>query len=293
MANFTNLTSGAQPSVQSESDRSPKITDKTATLNVNPKSGIMAEDPTVLNPGNLGDRGSKIKVAFNSIIVYDTHEVAASGDAEYDLVAYVQGKKVDLTYASGDPGLSDASNGENITFNPGTEIVVDTLETRSNTLPLSIMVIGWEKDTCKRHVWTKEVKEIIPILEGPRENWLTAISDIIGVFYSETFPYPYARPTACNSPFFHSENEDLGSINKIYLPPAYDKVSSIPTTERWVGYEYSNDVDILRDYALKYTITVCPPGQDCPPPPQPQTGGSHGGGGGGIGDQDGQEEVPQ
>ena len=36
-------------------------------------------------------------VKFDSITVNDDHEGALSGDAEYDLTAYVQGVKVGLT----------------------------------------------------------------------------------------------------------------------------------------------------------------------------------------------------
>src|SRR5262245_54152334 len=38
----------------------------------------------------------KVKVQFDSITVYEDHEGPLSGDAEYDLTAYVQGVKVEL-----------------------------------------------------------------------------------------------------------------------------------------------------------------------------------------------------
>ena len=49
----------------------------------------------------------KVTVKFDSITVNDDHEGALSGDAEYDLSAYVQGLKVGLT----DKSLSDDLRG--------------------------------------------------------------------------------------------------------------------------------------------------------------------------------------
>ena len=74
-------------------------------------------------------------VEFDSITVNDEHEGALSGDAEYDLSAYVQGLKVGLTDKSHrgrscvgcdipSPGLDDVSEGETSrTFTPEAKLL--------------------------------------------------------------------------------------------------------------------------------------------------------------------------
>ena len=74
----------------------------------------------------------KVTVKFDSITVNDDHEGALSGDAEYDLSAYVQGLKIGLTDKSlsticvgcaPSHSLYDVSEGDTVGFEPGTEVM--------------------------------------------------------------------------------------------------------------------------------------------------------------------------
>lgn len=86
---------------------------------------------------------TEIKVTFTSMKVNDDHEGTFSGDGEYDIAAYIDGKRVRLSDASGPgSGLWDVSSGETVTFDASAEIMVD-VESKS---PLSILTVGTEKD---------------------------------------------------------------------------------------------------------------------------------------------------
>jgi hypothetical protein len=191
----------------------------------------------------------KVKVTFDSITVHDNHESVLRGDGEWKLAAYVQGKKIDLTSASGPgAGLMDVSDGETVKFNPGTEVTVDV----PYPLPLSIFVWGEEVD-CENPLFLDDASEkVIAILKGPdtREKMLTEIS----IFLSTKFVF-YKSVCALG------HNTVLGAINKIYEPIGYgagahaNEVSTVLTTS------YG---EAEKDYTLRYTISVT-----APPPPVP------------------------
>ena len=118
----------------------------------------------------------KVTVKFDSITVNDDHEGALSGDAEYDLTAYVQGLKVGLTDKSHRGSnvarddtpphrLDDVSEGETVGFEPDTEVTVEI----PDTMPLSIFTVGEEVDRCGRgnHPDNK-YDQLITILQKPK-----------------------------------------------------------------------------------------------------------------------------
>ena len=128
----------------------------------------------------------KVKVQFDSITVYEDHEGPLSGDAEYDLTAYVQGVKVELTdKTTGEGiwvgqdippfGLGDVSEGETVTFDPETEVTVEI----PDTLPLLIFTVGDEVDhSCRSkhpdNMWDK----LITILQKPQDTWFDSVKVI-------------------------------------------------------------------------------------------------------------------
>jgi hypothetical protein len=98
-----------------------------------------------------------VKATFDSITVHENHETTSLNEAEYDISAFVQGIRVDLTDASTGGGiytgqdmppfgLGDVSEGETVYFDPGTEVTVNL----PKTLPLSIFTVGQEVDECGR-----------------------------------------------------------------------------------------------------------------------------------------------
>jgi hypothetical protein len=101
----------------------------------------------------------KVKVTFDSITVKNDREGYLSGDGEFDLSAFVQGKRVDLTGGSSNR-IWDAQEGKTYQFNPGTEITVLLPE----KVPISIFTIGHEVDTCGRVDWPKDDDPIMQSL---------------------------------------------------------------------------------------------------------------------------------
>jgi len=107
-------------------------------------------------------------VTFNSITVHNKHEGPFSSDGEYYLVAYVQGRKVDLTRASGPgAGLWDVSNGQTLTFKPGTWAITDI----PNNLPFSIFTVGHELDACNDYGFPDDIRERLPIFYNTVLDW--------------------------------------------------------------------------------------------------------------------------
>jgi hypothetical protein len=133
----------------------------------------------------------KVKVTFDYIIITNDLDGTDTGSVfdrvgEYDLSAYVQGKRVDLTGGTGyscsvfdfethSPiakwceRLYDADTGEKITFNPGTEVTVEMPQ----DVPLSIFTTGLEIDDCGRVNWPKDddpkLEELVSLLNEPNE----------------------------------------------------------------------------------------------------------------------------
>lgn len=217
----------------------------------------------------------KVKVTFDSITVHHDHDGSTSGDGEWKLVAYVQGKKVDLTSASGPgAGLNDVSDGETVKFKPGTEVTVDI----PYPLPLSIFVLGEEVD-CDNPPFPDDASEkVISILKGPdtREKMLENIWKYI-FFLPKDYDY------RCSAGF--RSNTELGWEIKIYEPIGYGAGAHTAVSD--MGYLcqlhypglHPGDPPIqvpceVSDYTLRYTISVtAPPPPDTAPPPtiKPET----------------------
>jgi hypothetical protein len=186
----------------------------------------------------------KIKVTFDSMTVHNDHEGALSGDGEYDIAAYVQGIKVGLTDASGPgDGLWDVSNGETVTFDPGTEVTVDI----PDNVPLSVLTVGSEVDGCDRTAFPESVQEKITELIAK-----TPVGAIIGVV--ELGSSMQDIQNRINSAINWvgcklNPNDVLGIINKVYEPTAYGAGSHAEKSD-------------AGDFTLRYTISVT-----APPPP--------------------------
>ena len=149
-------------------------------------------------------------VTFNSITVHNKHEGAFSGDGEFALAAYVQGRQVDLTHASGPgAGLMDVSNGETLTFKPGTWAITEI----PNNIPISIFTVGHELDACDSSFkFPQNIQESLPIFFDPQLDWSSAISK-----YQHYLNYDY---WVCHSQI-GNDDEILGTIKEFYDPPGY------------------------------------------------------------------------
>jgi hypothetical protein len=266
----TNVTSGGssgQMSGQSEekSNASLGIIDKKPSKQLQSKSlksdlGDAKLPPVgdkVLPPDNITPSGINVQtvVTFNSITVHNKHEGLASGDGEYDLVAYVQGKKVDLTSASGPgSGLMDVSQGETVSFKQGNVAITEI----PNNVPLSIFTVGSEVDDCGRSPFPDSIQQTLPIFFDPQLDWLSEISNLQGSMnsysqFGEISPLLGGKDSGCSD--FHLKNivvsqnynDILGTINELYDPPGYG-----------VGpHEVKSSNG---DFTLRYTIST---GEGC------------------------------
>ena len=173
-------------------------------------------------------------VTFNSMTVHNNHEGVFSGDGEYDLAAYVQGRKVDLTAASGPgAGLNDVSNGETVTFKPDTKISIG----RQATIPISIFTVGSEVDGCGKAAFPDNIQQILPIFDNPQLDWLTPIAK----FQADT-NIDAKRNNRCLGNAIN-ENDILGTIREFYDPPGYGEGP----------HEVKSSSG---DFTLRYTITL-------------------------------------
>ena len=205
----------------------------------------------VLNPGDIGPVGINVVtvVTFNSITVHNKHEGAVSGDGEYDLVAYVQGKKVDLTHASGPgAGLNDVSKGETVTFNRGNVAIQEI----PNNIPLSIFTVGSEVDDCGRTPFPDNIQQSLPIFNDPGLDWSSKISDFqrsvnSGSKFGQLLSSLGGKHSDCTDfrlrylVINYNLNDVLGTIKEFYDPPGYG-----------VGpHEVKSSTG---DFTLRYTI---------------------------------------
>lgn len=201
----------------------------------------------------------KVTVTFDSLTVHDNHEGLFSGDGEYNLFAYVQGKKIGLTDASyttdlcagwsctGAPALLDVREGETVYFNPGTEVTVEL----PRTMPLSIFTAGDEIDDCERQEWIDpDLISLDPqfpgltladVFKNPQLDWLSAVR--LFIIYAQAF-------ADCIS---LDSNDPLGNVVKFYNPPgqSYEPIG-------WGAGSHTNVVSDTGDYTLRYTITIAP-----------------------------------
>lgn len=204
--------------------------------------------PGFLPPIADGIRGHRVTVRFDSLTVHRTHEGFLSGDAEYDVVAYVQGVKVKLTdlsrsetsgycagwWCGGYPML-DASEAETFTFDPKASVTVDLGE----TIPLSIFTVGVEVDGCGRRPFPEVTEATLTppgltlpeIFKNPALDWYHAV-DLF-----QSFAMYRVMCIAVNG------NDPLGSINKFYDPPTYSAGAH-------------SDLVSAADFTLQYTINA-------------------------------------
>jgi hypothetical protein len=191
------------------------------------------EDFQILTPPTY-----KVTVVFDWMKVHESHEGLLSGGGEYDIVAYVQGKKVALTDLSGPgQGLWDVSRGETVTFNPSAEVVVEILP----QFPLSIFTVGAEVDGCDRTAFPEIIQDVVLkvlTVGGSLKTIQDELNDAINWAGCKLNP-----------------NDVLGVINKDY---------KVPTYGAGIHYETSDK----GDFSLRYTISVTAP------PITPQTGQS-------------------
>jgi hypothetical protein len=177
----------------------------------------------------------KITVNFDSVTVHDDHEGVFSGDGEYDLAVYVQGKKISLTDAGGSGGgLWDVSSGETVTFPPGTAVTVDV----PGNLPLSIFTVGSEVDGCDRTAFPDDIKSIIVSIFTSTNpaDWAQGVMNIHNYLEGRI------NWVECKL----NPNDSIGAINNLYDPTAYGAGS----------HEEKSDSG---DFTLRYSIDVTPP----------------------------------
>ena len=239
----SNLTPDNQTSNRTDDTPRPNTTSQE-----NLSRGIIITDNSISFP-------YKVTVTFDSITVNENHETTSYNNAEYDISALVQGIRVDLTESSstiirfGGPemprdGLGDASEGETIYFEPGTEVTVYL----PKTMPLSIFTAGQEIDECGRakfkgYEYARE--KLVETFKDPRLNWLEAIYKYLNIVPSKDYS------VIC---VLGSNNDVIGNLIKFYEPPgqSYEPVG-------WGAGAHTNVVSDTGDFTLRYTITVTPP----------------------------------
>jgi hypothetical protein len=199
-----------------------------------PQGGAVFAPPPVSNV--------VVTVTFDSITVHNRHDIGSFNDGEYYLVAYVQGKKVDLTHASGPgAGLWDVSDGETLTFKQNNVAITEI----PNNIPLSIFTVGIESDAaaCDKGdymTWDNvqaqrfrdDPQHIWPLFDAPVSEWPTKISKLQKMINSFLH---------CAAVF--DDDDTLGTISKIYDPPSYGAGA------------HTNVVSSNGDFTLRYTIS--------------------------------------
>jgi hypothetical protein len=222
-------------------DETPK---SNTTLHGNLSRGIV-----ITNTTNSISFPYEVTVRFDSITVNENHETTFLNDAQYDLSAFVQGNRIPLTDRSfrgtcsgvGDPlpcGLGDVSEGETVTFTPGTEVTVYL----PTTLELSIFTVGQEVDLCGTLDFDNPLGEnlrqgLVETFKDDSLNWLEAINTYLNRMVPSD---DLSLICAIDS------NDRLGDIIKFYPPIGYG------TGAHSIGTNAG-------DYTLRYTITVTPP----------------------------------
>jgi hypothetical protein len=202
------------------------------------------------NKDGVGDicSADRITVTFNSITIHNPHEpgfISPTSDAEFDLIAYVQGKKVDLTDASVNCvyagvdfppcGLGDADWKETIYFNqPNQDHRAEITVDMPQGMPLSIFTVGQEVDECGRVPFPKYITQVEEsIVQNPivdeRYSAIAAIQKKLNSY-------------DCDS-IFENDNEVLGTINEFYEAPSYQMGQ----------HEIKSS---SKDFTLRYTIYV-------------------------------------
>jgi hypothetical protein len=217
--------------------------------------GLMAQDSYAQG------KQYKVKVTFDSITILDDREGLLSGDGEFDLSAFVQGKRVDLTRASGPgAGIWDAQEGKTYQFNPGTEVTVLLPE----KVPLSILITGHEVDGCGRVDWPKDddpiMQRLVDILNKPRQT-PTSSADFPRLQPNDNLPAVIANQLSCSG----NDNDYLGGLvggyygGIYYGAPDYGAGSHEETVESFVGsLLLAPSSEEVASYTLRYTISASP-----------------------------------
>jgi hypothetical protein len=181
----------------------------------------------------------KIKIIFDFILPLEDHESAFSGCGEYDLTAFVQGKRISLTdatdvYVNGQYGgnLWDVCNDDidrrrPIHFKPGTEVTVEIpmADTPFDAQPLSIFTVGTEIDGCMRATLPSNLNEVQQVLadKGTTRPYYDGVKEKIAKIQSDiNSQLPLAG--CLGNPSLINDNDLLGTINEIYYPPGYGKL---------------------------------------------------------------------
>jgi hypothetical protein len=248
------VSDSSEPQVQ-ENDTGSEEQPKTATTIPRKKveGGLDLDTPGIQLP-------YKVKVKFDSITIHDDKEGRFSGDGEFALSAYVQGKRVDLTAAS---GIWDAREGKTYLFNPGTEVTVDLPE----TVPLSIFTVSAEVDCCPL-IWPADDsdanKALVNKLLDPKVLDKNAIIYYIQYFRYEKVVSPSVD--AAGDPIFNF-NDEIGDLQVFYDAPDYGAGSHEEKPEFQFGCcSMPPTKEVINGaYTLRYTISVTAP----PPPPPP------------------------
>jgi hypothetical protein len=133
-----------------------------------------------------------------------------------------------------DCGLWNAENGETITFDPGTEVIVEVPQ----DVPLSIFNTGLEIDGCGLVEWPNDddpkLKELISLLNDPNGRAFSPL-----------------KIKAFQNYIIHNNDDCFGDDN--------DPISSDQTFYQPTKYGAGSHFDTAGDYTLRYTISVTPP----------------------------------
>jgi hypothetical protein len=205
----------------------------------------------------------KVKVTFDSITVENNRD--ALGDGEYDLSAYVQGKRVDLTGATG-YALMDAQEGKTYQFNPGTEITVFLPE----NVPISIFTVGHEVDWCGRVHWPKDddpiMQSLVTTLNNPGQpdyQYYRSPLDHPKEKAIASFKSKIQDQTDCAATYIGRENDFLNgwTLGERHTGNVYHAITK-PGASSYIQSFYSFDASYGQqyheDYRIEYTITASP-----------------------------------
>jgi hypothetical protein len=200
---------------------------------------------------DLSAQKSRVKIIFDSMQVKDNHEGELSGDGEYDISAYAQGKRVGLTDASGPgAGLWDVSNGETVTFDPGTEVTVELAKDEG----LSIFTVGSEVDGCGRTSFPSDLPEVLEAVKPrPHDEIIPGIDPIRTIGAIQKKLNSGINWVGCKL----NPNDDVGTINKMVGP---DQIAYLATRGGKPTYtEYSKVGELTpgsnSDFILKFHLT--------------------------------------
>jgi hypothetical protein len=209
-----------------------------------------------------------MKLTF-SVLPLNDHEGAFSGCGEWDLTAFVQGKKISLTDAAGGTSgdLWDVCDDENIlpiNLSGKAEVTLDIPAEDpldpTDSQPLSIFTVGTEIDGCMRATLPSDLNEVQDVLsdKGTTRPYYGDVKGKIAKIQSDiNSNLPLGG--CLGSPSLHNDNDLLGVINEVYYPPAYGKQVGTQGTPGGMGYAVgSNQADSSTgDFRLYWKI-------DCP-----------------------------